>query len=213
METTILRRLTAAAFCSVVFSAAPAAEAQTAGAQAAADPEAGRDKFYTCTGCHAIPGYTNAYPTYHVPRLGGQHAAYVIAALTAYKSGDRQHETMHANAATLDVQDMVDIAAYVSSFTTPDEPPPVRGDVEAGRRKSAPCAACHAEDGNSPVAQYPRLAGQYEDYLRKALRDYRSGARKNPIMNGMAANLSEQDRADLAAFYASQPNGLALIRN
>ncbi len=180
-------------------------------AQAAGDPGEGRNKFYTCTGCHAIPGYTNAYPTYHVPRLGGQNAAYVVAALKAYKAGNRSHDTMHANAFDLTDQDMENIAAYVSTIKTDTTKPPVTGNSEAGKAKSQVCQACHGVDGNSSDPTYPRLAGQYEDYMIKALQDYKSGARKNAIMNGLAAPLSEQDMADLAAFYASQDSGLAVI--
>ncbi|WP_407826367.1 c-type cytochrome [Spiribacter onubensis] len=74
--------------------------------------EAGRAKAYTCLGCHAVEGYRNAYPSYRVPRLGGQHQEYLVSALQAYKNGDRQHATMQALAATLSEQDMLDIAAY-----------------------------------------------------------------------------------------------------
>ncbi len=87
------------------------------GVQAAGDVEAGRLKAATCMGCHGVPSYTNAYPTYHVPRLGGQYAEYVVAALEAYKAGDRDHDTMHAQAASLSEQDMQDIAAYFASFS------------------------------------------------------------------------------------------------
>lgn len=184
----------------------------TGAVQAAGNPDAGKSKFATCAGCHAIPGYTNAYPTYHVPRLGGQHSDYVIAALKAYQTGERQHPTMHANAFPLSEQDMQDIAAYLASFKAAATPYPVRGDANAGKAKSTTCAACHGPDGNGNISLYPRLAGQHEDYLRKALRDYQSGARKNLIMKGMAAPLSEQDQADLAAYFASQPNGLVVVR-
>lgn len=78
------------------------------------------------------------------------------------------------------------------------------GDPEAGKAKSQACAACHGQDGKSATPIYPSLAGQYADYLRQALQDYKSGARKNAIMAGMAAPLTEQDMADLAAYYASQ---------
>ncbi|MDG4550473.1 MAG: c-type cytochrome [Candidatus Contendobacter sp.] len=78
------------------------------------------------------------------------------------------------------------------------------GDPTAGKTKSATCAACHSADGNSAMAQYPKLAGQSADYLLKQLQDYKSGARANPIMAGMVAPLSPQDMEDLAAFYASQ---------
>lgn len=78
------------------------------------------------------------------------------------------------------------------------------GNAAEGKTKSQTCQACHGADGNSPVAMYPRLAGQYETYLLRALQEYKGGGRKNPIMAGMVAALSEQDMADLAAFYASQ---------
>lgn len=82
------------------------------------------------------------------------------------------------------------------------------GNAAAGQQKSQACAACHGQDGNSPNPAYPRIAGQYESYLAKALHDYKSGARQNPIMAGMAAPLSEQDIADLAAYYSSQDGDL-----
>jgi len=83
-------------------------------AQAAGDAEAGKVKANTCMGCHGIPAYTNAYPTYHVPRIGGQSVDYIVSALKAYKSGDRNHPTMHAQAISLSEQDMADIAAFIT---------------------------------------------------------------------------------------------------
>jgi len=78
------------------------------------------------------------------------------------------------------------------------------GDVEAGKTKSAMCTACHGADGNSPAPNFPKLAGQHADYLAKQLKEFKSGERKDATMNGMAAALSEQDMADIAAFYAAQ---------
>ncbi len=83
---------------------------------AAGDPEQGRIKGVPCMGCHGIPSYTNVYPTYHVPKLGGQHADYIVAALKAYKAGDRSHKTMQAQAASLSEQDMADLAAFFSNY-------------------------------------------------------------------------------------------------
>jgi cytochrome c553 len=78
--------------------------------------------------------------------------------------------------------------------------------VDAGKAKAAEvCAACHGADGNSPSADFPKLAGQYRDYLAKALRDYKAGRRKNPIMSGFAAALSTEDIDSLAGYYAAQP--------
>ena len=83
-------------------------------------------------------------------------------------------------------------------------------DLAAGQAKvKQVCAACHGVDGNSTVADYPKLGGQYPDYLEKALRDYKSGARKNPIMAGFAGTLSDQDIENVAAYFASQPPVLA----
>ncbi|MFN3712116.1 MAG: c-type cytochrome [Alcanivoracaceae bacterium] len=78
------------------------------------------------------------------------------------------------------------------------------GDAAAGEAKAAVCAACHGKDGNSPGGDFPSLAGQGAKYTLKQLRDYKSGARKNAIMQGQVAGLSDQDMADLAAFYADQ---------
>lgn len=84
-------------------------------AHAAGDAAKGRVKAITCMGCHGIPGYHNAYPNYPVPRVGGQHPEYIVAALKAYKSGLRGHKTMQAQAASLSEEDMQDIAEYFAS--------------------------------------------------------------------------------------------------
>jgi cytochrome c553 len=84
-----------------------------------------------------------------------------------------------------------------------------KGNVAAGQEKSKSCAACHGPTGNESLdPSYPKLAGQYPEYLAKALHDYRSGERQNAIMAGMAAPLSDEDIDDLAAFYAAQPGDL-----
>ena len=78
------------------------------------------------------------------------------------------------------------------------------GDAAAGKAKSAACAGCHGADGNSMVPTFPKLAGQHAAYLVSALKEYKSGARSNPIMKGQAAGLNDADMANLAAYYASQ---------
>ena len=83
--------------------------------QAAGDPVAGKSKSFTCTGCHGVPGWRNAYPPYREPKLWGQHAEYIVAALKEYQSGAREHGTMHAVATGLSDQDMADLAAYFAS--------------------------------------------------------------------------------------------------
>lgn len=88
-------------------------------AQAAGDPQHGFQLATDCMGCHGIPSYSNAYPEYRVPRLGGQHADYIVAALKEYQAGQRKHSTMHAQASTMSEQDMQDLAAYFSTFPAP----------------------------------------------------------------------------------------------
>lgn len=78
------------------------------------------------------------------------------------------------------------------------------GDATAGQAKSAVCGACHGMDGNSADPQYPKLAGQSEQYIARQLTDFKSAKRQNPIMMGMAAPLSEQDMHDLGAYFASK---------
>lgn len=88
------------------------------------------------------------------------------------------------------------------------------GDPEAGREKAATlCIACHGPDGNSPLPENPRLAGQYADYLELVLREYRSGVRPNPVMAGMSAALTDEDIANLAAWYSSQTGLTVLSRD
>lgn len=84
-------------------------------AAAKGDPENGKALFYTCTGCHGIADYKNAYPTYRVPKIGGQSEQYLIAALTGYRKGERKHPTMQAQAESFSEQEIADIAAYLSS--------------------------------------------------------------------------------------------------
>ena len=78
------------------------------------------------------------------------------------------------------------------------------GDAAKGKEKAAICSACHGADGNTPLSpEYPKLASQPADYLEKALRDYKSGKRKNPLMSPQAQNLSKPDMKDLAAYFSS----------
>ncbi len=86
------------------------------------------------------------------------------------------------------------------------------GDAAKGKEKSAACAACHGADGNSPAPAFPRIGGQHEDYLLQALLQYKKGTRKNAIMAAQVGALSDQDMADLAAYFASQAGPLVTRR-
>ena len=103
-------------------STAPATPPATVPAATAAaaplvgDAGKGKQLTYTCQGCHGVTGYKNAYPNYHVPRIGGQSPQYLTNALTEYKEGKRKHPTMQAQAQTFSAQDIADIAAFVSGL-------------------------------------------------------------------------------------------------
>jgi len=174
------------------------------GLAAAADMARGGKLSYTCQGCHGIPNYRNAYPIYSVPKLGGQHTAYLVAALKEYASGDRPHPTMHAQAVTMAPQDMQDIVAYLSG----QELKPTGHAVGTAPKAGQTCVACHGIDGVGIMPEYPNLAGQHADYIEQALKAYRAGQRKNPIMGGMAAPLKDEDIKALAQYYSSQRPGL-----
>jgi cytochrome c553 len=101
-------------------------------------------------------------------------------------------------------------AAIVLSFASVQV---LAADIAEGEKKSATCAACHGKDGKTPIdPSYPKLAGQYKDFLVRALKDYKSGARKNAVMSGQAAALSSNDMDNLAAYYASLPSGLSTMK-
>lgn len=87
------------------------------------------------------------------------------------------------------------------------------GDPARGKTKTATCVACHGQDGNSVDPQYPRLAGQYADYLARALHEYKSGDRSNPIMKGFVTSLSDQDIDDISAYFATMPSKLQGLEN
>ncbi|MCM2335969.1 MAG: cytochrome c [Pseudomonas sp.] len=97
--------------------AAPAAAPTATAAEtpAAGDAKRGRELAYTCQGCHGVTGYKNAYPNYHVPKIGGQSEAYLNAALLEYRKGTRKHPTMQAQAQSFSEQDIADIAAFLAS--------------------------------------------------------------------------------------------------
>lgn len=111
-------------FASAALAQAPAATPSTPASPAAAaspapltgNAERGKELTYTCQGCHGVTGYKNAYPNYHVPRIGGQAPQYLVNALTEYKEGKRKHPTMQAQAQTFSAQDIADIATFISGL-------------------------------------------------------------------------------------------------
>ena len=174
-------------------------------ALAEGDPGRGEALGYTCLGCHGIEGYRNAYPSYRVPKLGGQKATYLVIALRGYRDGTRTHPTMTAQSSSLTDQQIDDIAAYLASIGK-DTVEQGGSDITAPEAAAA-CAACHGQNGISLSPTWPTLAGQHEDYIVHALTQYRSGARKDPVMGPLASALSEAD-VKLLARHFSRLEGL-----
>lgn len=178
----------------------------------AADAANGEKLSQTCLGCHGAPGLRNPGPVYSIPMLGGQNAEYIISSLQAYKAKTRGHKTMQAQAANLSDENMIDIAAYFSSMTG-NSRPSLTNDAKAamGKKASATCAACHGPTGNGMPGQEqnPKLGGQYESFIVQALKDYRSGERKNAIMSGFAGGLTIAQIEALAAYFSSQEGDLS----
>jgi len=169
-------------------------------AAAEGDVQAGKELGYTCLGCHGIEGYRNAYPSYRVPKLGGQKAGYLEIALRGYRDGTRPHPTMQAQASSLSDQEIADVAAYLASLA--NDKVAAGGTAGASFDKTAACAACHGANGISVNAMWPTLAGQHEDYLENALNQYRNGERTDPVMTVQAALVAEEDVALLARYFA-----------
>ena len=173
------------------------------------DAEAGATVAYSCLGCHGIDGYRNAYPSYRVPKLGGQKAAYLVDALRGYRDGTRKHPTMVAQSSSLTDQQIQDVAAYLASMG--NETVDAGGSTAPSFELATTCAACHGQNGISMAPNWPTLAGQHEDYLVHALTQYRDGARNDVVMMPLAANLSDRD-IELLAEYYSRLDGLETTR-
>jgi cytochrome c553 len=205
---------------SVVKAAAPAlvlavlSLVHAAPASAAGDPVRGKTLGYTCLGCHGIETYKNVYPTFSVPMLRGQPVQFLVNSLKAYRVGDRSHGTMHAQASSLSDQDIDDIAVYLAG--EPVAYDPAAKPVGAPPAPVALCASCHGSigvpDDGMVRAGSPTLAGQHADYLAHAIEGYRSGARKNGIMQpALVANLTPAEIAAIAKFYSKQKSGLKTV--
>lgn len=173
----------------------------TAGVFADEDPAQGAAIGYSCLGCHGIDGYRNAYPSYRVPKLGGQKRAYVETALRAYRDGTREHPTMNAQSGSLSEQDIASVAAWLEQYGEIQDAS--TAESVAGIDAAKTCITCHGETGVGVAPQPPTLAGQHQDYLRHALQQYRSGERVNAVMSAFAAALTDEDIEAIALYYSS----------
>jgi cytochrome c553 len=204
----------------VLLASTAVAQAQDAKPGSAED---GHKKAAMCLGCHGIKGYQSSFPEVHkVPMISGQGAKYIAAALTAYKKGDRKHPTMRAIATSLTEQDIADLAAFYeqqggkSSEVPPDGPPPASPAVAALLAKGT-CTSCHGANYSKPVdGSYPKIAGQYADYLYVAMKAYKTEGnpqvgRANPIMSTQAKQFTNAELRAMAEYLFSLPGELHTV--
>ncbi|WP_197493236.1 c-type cytochrome [Woeseia oceani] len=197
----IVNRYAALAAAVLAFSALAPMTAHADG-----NPEQGEQLAYTCMGCHGIPGYRNAYPSYRVPKLGGQKAAYIETALKAYRDGNRPHPTMQAQGESLSDQDIADVAAYFQGAEMATDS--VTADDIAGLDAAKTCLTCHGAQSAGMVPTPATLSGQHQDYLMHALDQYKSGARAGTVMSAFAGMLSDDDIEAIARFYSRRDDGV-----
>lgn len=160
------------------------------------------DKVALCAGCHGANGHSQVPDN---PILAAQHPDYLVNALRAYVSGQRDYGIMQTLAGRLSEDEMALVAAYYAAQPPARSQASLQGDPARGKTRATPCFACHGAGGHSTIPANPNLAGQHAKYLMRALMSYKNGGRKNPVMASMAAALSEQDIADIAAYFAAQP--------
>ena len=197
--------------------AAPAAPAAAPAKTAAqASPKSLEAKVAMCVGCHGIVGYKSSFPeVYRVPKIAGQSAKYIAAALNAYRTGERKHPTMRGIADSLSEQDIADVSAYYEKLGAEDRKPladkPNRepdAQVAALLQKAA-CASCHGANLSKPIdPSYPKIAGQNNDYLFVALKAYKTQGnpnvgRTNGVMGAIAKQFSNAELKALANYVAS----------
>ena len=187
----------------------------------AQDAKAGEKKVQMCIGCHNIAGYQASFPEiYKVPKIAGQNAKYIVASLNAYKKGERKHPSMRAIAASLSDQDMADVAAYYEQLEKGSPTPATVGEVPADIAKlltKANCESCHGKNFSTPIdPTYPKIAGQYADYLYVALKAYQTDhnplvGRSNAIMMGMARPFTHAEIKALSKYLAALPGELKTV--
>ena len=207
-------------------AAAPAAPAAAPAPAAAtpASPKSIESRVAMCVGCHGIVGYRASFPeVYRVPKIAGQSAKYIAAALNAYKTGDRKHPTMRGVAESLSDQDIADISNYYEKLGADDRKPlgptlshEPDAQVTALMQKAA-CVSCHGANLSKPIdPSYPKIAGQNADYLFVALKSYKTEnnpavGRNNGVMGAIAKQFSNDDLKALANYVGSLDSELATV--
>ena len=181
-------------------------------------------KVAMCIGCHGIKGYQASFPEIHkVPMIAGQGAKFIVAALEAYKKGERKHPTMRSIAGSMSEQDMADVAAFYEqqgkpavAVALPEQPAAAPADVAALLTKGA-CISCHGANFSKPIdGSYPKLAGQHADYLYVALKAYKTEGnaqvgRGNAIMAGQVKQFSNLELKAMANYIGALPGDLRTV--
>ena len=176
--------------------------AATIAAKVTGDAATGQKRAGVCAGCHGAQGIS---PNDTWPNLAGQHAAYLARILGAYKSGAQKDVAMTPIAQPLSDADVQNLAAYYAGLSCKATASETRvGDAAAGKILAKNCAACHGETGVATNPAWPMLAGQKAGYLVNALKAFKAGLRKDPMMAGVTRGLSDANIADLAAYFAGQ---------
>jgi len=180
----------------------PRPAAAPKGARAPADPlQSGKAAAAGCGGCHGEAGITS---TPGMPSLIGLDPKYFVAAVNAYRSGERKNEMMKSMVAALSAETTSDVALYYALQKPVRAQTPAPGDGAAGKTAATACSGCHGDQGVSGAPDTPSLAGQDAEYFVAALRAYKEGARKNDTMKDLASALDEKAMRNLAAYYAAQ---------
>ena len=228
---TMKNKLSLPTFANLVVAAslgiATAASAQDA---KAGDATAGQKKADMCIGCHGIPGYQASFPeVYKVPKIAGQNSKYIVVALNGYKKGERKHPSMRGIAGSLSDQDMADLAVYFEQLGKSGDAGLEKVSTKADAALAAPppevakllaqanCASCHGANFSQPIdPSYPKLAGQYSDYLYFALKAYQVDhnpvlGRSNAIMMGMARPFTHREIKALAQYFSALPGDLKTV--
>jgi cytochrome c553 len=162
---------------------------------------AGKAAAATCGGCHGETGVTSMPG---MPSLAGLDPKSFIAAMNAYKSGERRHDVMKSLVASISEADVRNMALYYALQKPARAKTPAPGNQAAGKAAAAGCSGCHGEQGVSTSPGNPSLAGQDAEYFVVALKAYKDGSRKDEAMKGLVASMSEDTMRDLAAYYAAQ---------
>jgi cytochrome c553 len=171
-------------------------------ANAAPDPvQAGKTAAAGCAGCHGDGGISK---TPGMPSLVGLDPKFLVAAMKAYKNGQRRNDMMKSILASVTDASMNNIALYYALQKPARAQTPAAGDKTAGATAAAACAGCHGADGVSGNPANPSLAGQDATYLASALQAYKQGTRSDETMKGLAASLDDNAVKNVSAFYASQ---------